>query len=60
MVRRDATGLDDFIDSVFIDSDAEGRWDRYYERFVSPITGLESPGAPAMTVEEAATLWSAT
>ena len=48
------------VDSAFIDSDAEGRWDRYYERFVSPITGLESPGAPAMTVEEAAALRPAT
>lgn len=56
MMARDAIGLNGFVDLVLREIDSEGRWEEWYEEYVTPVTGEPSPGIPLMTLEEAAAL----
>ncbi|HVL64872.1 MAG TPA: transporter substrate-binding domain-containing protein [Actinomycetota bacterium] len=57
ITSREAVGLNGFVDLVLREIDSEGRWEAWYEEYVSPVTGTSSPGIPLMTIEEAAALY---
>lgn len=57
MTSKDSVGLSGFVDAVLAEIDSEGRWERWYEEYVTPLTGEPPPGAPTMTIEEAAALY---
>jgi polar amino acid transport system substrate-binding protein len=57
VMSKDSVGLNVFVDLVLREIDSEGRWERWYEKYVAPVTGEPSPGIPTMTIEEAAALY---
>ena len=57
VMSKDSVGLNVFVDLVLREIDSEGRWERWYEKYVSPLTGEPPPGIPTMTIEEAAALY---
>jgi polar amino acid transport system substrate-binding protein len=49
-------GWTNFVNATWAETDAEGRWLEFHERWIEPY-GLEADEAPTMTIEEAAALF---
>ncbi|HET7482813.1 MAG TPA: transporter substrate-binding domain-containing protein [Actinomycetota bacterium] len=56
MLPVGARGWSNFVDATWAETDAEGRWLRYFDKWCGPY-GLHLDEAPTMRVEEAAGLY---
>lgn len=57
VIEGGATSWKDYVVNVLEEAQQEGRWLDLYKRYLTGLSGGESPGPPGMTVEEAAALF---
>ncbi|MGH2694945.1 MAG: substrate-binding periplasmic protein [Actinomycetota bacterium] len=57
VVQLGRRGLAGFVNSVMSEAEVEGRWNEWYERWISPLTGSTEVEPPALEAEEAAALY---